>query len=878
MRSSTREKAESSGKKAESSTKKKGKTNTDENSRGITIDRNIGAEISEEDLRPSGGDVSSRKPTEVKDVEGEVWRDMEEPILLDENERKERVLYKKERYLDLCAHAMSGDLTSQEIREFVDELRSDRDVGQEFRLRLLDKLRDPSPRERDGERIGFGEAAFRDPSPRERDSYRRSEDTTGLSRRLAGLKISFDIFSGKSTDNFVEWRESVEDGHNYKQLDSEERMIHIKGLLRGRARNYLRKLENKKGRNLTLREFDLEFDRYFNSSTVKTQLWERAQTLAQGMKSVAEYRDQLEDLIIRSGRVVSEEDLVIMMKRGLKPRLREKLQGAFLEDPDRFVLQATLLEEDIRRDEQLLKRRDKVQGIRGNGQFERQPWKPRENRERSEKKSDQSSPEFRQAEENAPRPGEECFYCKKFGHKWRECPERLRNPDINDKQSSSNYKTFAVLEEGKTVELEFDDQIIQVILDTGASISLLGEEFASQVAGEFRVPIVETQGKNIVLADGRTLKLGRKITLDIEIASRRRAFSFWIAPSRFWEFDILLGLDFFEEMSLDLTFYGSKGKNASFEVYGQGEKIDRIKIQGDKVSPKGNLKMLQEQDNQGYDLQDEIQEEVVNKEQDTQETGRKVMLALRQNKDMKISGKSSPKKQGTPEQKGEMIQKVHFREPEKRSAGPEKEVNVKVKDELPQADTGILLEPEKEESEVFEYAESDSEDRIKEFERLKIEEEMEEEPPFGSVLQPYEVRINGKTDAVWEILQKTHLAGRNDLTVQEKEALQSLLWKNRDLFATDVQDLGTAKSFECSLDLEKEEDVKAPTRRLAKCDEDFLKKTIDKLLENGLIRRSNSKYTSPVLIVHAIGKELRFCIDYRRLNQLLRKKLSATDY
>ena len=65
--------------------------------------------------------------------------------------------------------------------------------------------------------------------------------------------------------------------------------------------------------------------------------------------------------------------------------------------------------------------------------------------------------------------------------------------------------------------------------------------------------------------------------------------------------------------------------------------------------------------------------------------------------------------------------------------------------------------------------------------------------------------------------------------------------------------------------------MKTSIRRLAKCDEEFLKETIEKLLKAGLIQRSISKYASPVLIVRALGKEPRFCIDYRRLNQILKK-------
>ena len=50
-----------------------------------------------------------------------------------------------------------------------------------------------------------------------------------------------------------------------------------------------------------------------------------------------------------------------------------------------------------------------------------------------------------------------------------------------------------------------------------------------------------------------------------------------------------------------------------------------------------------------------------------------------------------------------------------------------------------------------------------------------------------------------------------------------------------------------------------------------LRKTLIELLDNGFIRVSNSSAAAPVIFVKKPGGGLRFCVDYRRLNEINRK-------
>jgi hypothetical protein len=50
-----------------------------------------------------------------------------------------------------------------------------------------------------------------------------------------------------------------------------------------------------------------------------------------------------------------------------------------------------------------------------------------------------------------------------------------------------------------------------------------------------------------------------------------------------------------------------------------------------------------------------------------------------------------------------------------------------------------------------------------------------------------------------------------------------------------------------------------------------LKKTLSELLNKNFIKVSNSPAAAPVLFIKKPGEGLRFCVDYRKLNEITRK-------
>lgn len=109
-----------------------------------------------------------------------------------------------------------------------------------------------------------------------------------------------------------------------------------------------------------------------------------------------------------------------------------------------------------------------------------------------------------------------------------------------------------------------------------------------------------------------------------------------------------------------------------------------------------------------------------------------------------------------------------------------------------------------------------------------------------------------------------------------KESLQELLDKHEKCFARDpdVPPPHVPKRLARHIIELKEgaELGRSPgMRRRSKEDDEFISSVVKKLLEYGLIRRSNAQHACQVHIAKTPGREPRFCIDYRPVNELTKE-------
>ena len=105
------------------------------------------------------------------------------------------------------------------------------------------------------------------------------------------------------------------------------------------------------------------------------------------------------------------------------------------------------------------------------------------------------------------------------------------------------------------------------------------------------------------------------------------------------------------------------------------------------------------------------------------------------------------------------------------------------------------------------------------------------------------------------------------LNDEEKAKLKYLLFKNEDVFSKGDFDLGKTDIVKHEIKLlPGAKPVKIPPRRLAPDAREAADKIVDNLLKRGLIRASESNWSSPIVLVKKRDSTFRLCLDYRMVN------------
>ncbi len=103
------------------------------------------------------------------------------------------------------------------------------------------------------------------------------------------------------------------------------------------------------------------------------------------------------------------------------------------------------------------------------------------------------------------------------------------------------------------------------------------------------------------------------------------------------------------------------------------------------------------------------------------------------------------------------------------------------------------------------------------------------------------------------------------LPQDKARAVNSVLEKHRRLFANSMNQLGKTNIVKHNIDT-KGEPFALHHYRTPITLRPLVKQHIDEMLDHGIIRPSTSPYRSPVVMVKKKTGDLRFCVDYRRLN------------
>ena len=117
---------------------------------------------------------------------------------------------------------------------------------------------------------------------------------------------------------------------------------------------------------------------------------------------------------------------------------------------------------------------------------------------------------------------------------------------------------------------------------------------------------------------------------------------------------------------------------------------------------------------------------------------------------------------------------------------------------------------------------------------------------------------------VWE-------ANVTTLSVEQQKHFFNLLIKHQSVFAASKYDLGRTDLVQHEIDTGDHPPIKQPARRIPLNKRKIAEEEVKKMLEHNIIEPSTSPWSSPIVLVEKKDHSTRFCVDYRRLNNVTRK-------
>lgn len=114
------------------------------------------------------------------------------------------------------------------------------------------------------------------------------------------------------------------------------------------------------------------------------------------------------------------------------------------------------------------------------------------------------------------------------------------------------------------------------------------------------------------------------------------------------------------------------------------------------------------------------------------------------------------------------------------------------------------------------------------------------------------------------------------LSDKQYEYVKSILREYSHVFSTGPLDLGKTNLVKHSIELEDNTPFKQPYRRVPPGMYDEVRQHVKEMLDAGVIRESNSNYSSNVVLCRKSDGSLRFCLDMRMLNAKKRREKIVT--
>lgn len=111
----------------------------------------------------------------------------------------------------------------------------------------------------------------------------------------------------------------------------------------------------------------------------------------------------------------------------------------------------------------------------------------------------------------------------------------------------------------------------------------------------------------------------------------------------------------------------------------------------------------------------------------------------------------------------------------------------------------------------------------------------------------------------------------DELTNEQKHKVSDLIKEYSCIFSSSPSDMGRTELAMHSIDTQGSHPVKIPPRRLPLAKLEDARKLVKEMAEKDVVRPSKSPWAAPVVLVKKKDGSQRFCVDYRRLNELTKK-------
>ena len=111
----------------------------------------------------------------------------------------------------------------------------------------------------------------------------------------------------------------------------------------------------------------------------------------------------------------------------------------------------------------------------------------------------------------------------------------------------------------------------------------------------------------------------------------------------------------------------------------------------------------------------------------------------------------------------------------------------------------------------------------------------------------------------------------SDITQSQRSQLQETLMEFADVFSSGPEDIGLTDQVKHTIDTGDSRPIRLPPRRLPISKQQCEEEEVHKMLKRGVIEPSSSPWASPVVLVTKKDGSTRFCVDYRKLNDVTRK-------